>query len=110
MLFRSRLFDAALLAAAAFFSFFAVAAYALAPKNEADAVAVIFAPWTGAADAVGLAVNAGGRFVRFGAFEFIAVIEPEIDDYTSRVRANGAWLVANPRALAACLERVTGRR
>ncbi len=94
----------------AFISFAAVAAVALAPKQGAGGVAVVFAPWTGATEAFGLAVGAGGRFIRFGAFDFIAVIEPEAADYITRARANGAWLIADPKALAACLNAVAGKR
>ena len=110
MFFRIRYFDIGLISAAAVFSFAAVAAMALAPKKDSEAVAVIFAPWTGAADVFGLAVGPGGRFVRFGAFDFIAVVEPNAADYNTRVRANGAWLIADPKALAACLNAVAGRR
>ncbi len=96
--------------AAAFFSFATVAAVALAPKQNSDGVAVVFAPWTGATEAFGLAVGAGGRFIRFGAFDFIAVIEPEAADYITRARVNGAWLIADPKALAACFDAVARRR
>lgn len=88
---------------AALFSFAFVAANALAPKDERSGVAVIFAPWMGSTQTLSLAVEPGGRFVRFGAFEFIAVVEPEAADYAARVRTNGAWFVADPAALAACL-------
>jgi hypothetical protein len=99
-----------LLTALAFFSFAAAASMMLAPKQGSNSVAVIFAPWTGATDAFGLAVGSGGRFIRYGAFDFIAIIEPEDASYSTRARANGAWLIADPKALAACLNAVTGRR
>lgn len=101
---RFRWFDAALLTAAAFFSFASIAALVLAPKNESAGVAVVFAPWTNASEVLSRSVEEGGRFVRFGAFDFIAVIEPETSDYATRMRMNGAWFVADPAALAACLK------
>lgn len=101
---RFRWFDAALLGAAALLSMSAAAAMALAPKRDAAGVAVIFAPWTAAEDSLSRAVGAGGRFVRFGGLEFVAVVEPEAPDYAARARANGAWLIADPVALAACLK------
>lgn len=64
----------------------------------------MFAPWTSASEALSRATAPGGRFVRFGAFDFIAVVEPEAGGYAERVRANGAWLLADPMALAACLK------
>jgi hypothetical protein len=99
-----RLLDAALLTTAAFFSFAFVAANALAPKDERSGVAVIFAPWTDAAQTLSRAIEPGGRFVRFGAFEFVAIVAPEAADYSVRARANGAWFIADPAALAACLK------
>lgn len=100
---RFRWFDASLLLVTAFFSVVLVGVVSLAPKDNVAGVAVIFAPWTNASEAMTLSVEAGGRFVRFGAFDFIAVIEPERGDYASRARAGGAWLLADPVALAACL-------
>lgn len=101
---RFRWFDAALLTVAAFFSFASIAVAVLAPKNESAGVAVVFAPWTSASEVLSRSVEEGGRFVRFGAFDFIAVIEPSTENYAQRVRANGAWFVADPAALAACLK------
>lgn len=101
---RFRWFDALLLSAAAFLSVVAVAAMTLAPKDGATGVAVIFAPWTAAQETMTRAVEPGARFVRFGAFDFIAVVEPERGRYPQDVRANGAWLVADPAVLAACLK------
>ncbi|MBK8008233.1 MAG: hypothetical protein IPK23_07200 [Rhizobiales bacterium] len=100
---RPRWFDVALLTAAALFSFGLVAAMSLAPKKESTGVAVIFAPWTSAREALALAAEAGGRFVRFGAYDFIAIIETEDHDYARRAREKGAWFVADPAALAACM-------
>jgi len=44
------------------------------------------------------AVEAGGRFVRYGAFPFIVVIMPETPITFRESRATGALLVADPRA------------
>lgn len=101
---RFRWFDTLLLGAAAFFSFGIVAAMSLAPKADSEGVAVIFAPWTSASETMTRATEAGGLFVRFGAFDFIAVVEPLGRDYSARLR--GAWLLADPAALAACLKPV----
>ena len=99
-----RWFDAALLGAAAFFSFGIATAIALAPKTGSAGIAVIFAPWTNARDAISQSARAGGRFVRFGAFDFIAVIQPESESFSRNVRVQGAWFIADPSALAACLK------
>jgi hypothetical protein len=87
----------------AFASIVAVATFSIAPKQNTSAVAVIFSPWTDAAEAMSRSVESGGRFVRFGAFDFIAIVEPESGEYARRVRDAGAWLLADPVTLAACL-------
>jgi hypothetical protein len=74
----------------------------LAPRDPADGVAVIFAPWTDARAALTRAVEAGGRFVRYGGYDFIVVVIPDAPDYVSRINAAGALLVVDPEALAAC--------
>lgn len=102
-----RWFDATLILAAAIFSFGVVAALTLAPRKNADGLAVVFAPWTSAADTFSRSTKQGGRFVRFGAFDFIAVVEPGDDGYSRRVREHGAWFIADPAALAACLKPIT---
>ena len=104
---RSRPFvDGILIVGFALASFCAVARIALEPRDPASGVAVVFAPWTSQEDALARAVEAGGRFVRYGAFPFIVVIVPETADYLSRIASDGAVLVADPRALAACLPSV----
>jgi hypothetical protein len=107
---RIRWFDAALIFTAAVCSFGAAAAVALAPKKNADGIAVVFAPWTSAAESFARSTEQGGRFVRFGTFEFIAVVEPVDGDYSGRVRKNGAWFVADPAALAACLKPIAAKK
>lgn len=106
---RVRWFDAALIGLASIISVVAVATLILSPKDDGEGVAVIFAPWTSASDALVRAVEPGGRFVRFGAFDFIAVVKPSRADYEARVRSAGAWLIADPAALAACLKPFTAK-
>lgn len=101
---RFRWFDGLLLSFAALASFVTITAMTLAPKSDTDGVAVIFSPWTDAAEAMSRSVEAGGRFVRFGAFGFIAIVEPASSEYARFARMHGAWLLADPSALAACLK------
>jgi hypothetical protein len=75
----------------------------LVPNNPASGVAVVYAPWTAANETMVRAVSAGARFVRFGGFQFIAVVMPERPDYVEQVMKGSAWLVVDPQALAACL-------
>lgn len=83
-------------------------AIGLSSRDEANGVAVIFAPWTDAAETLSRAVEPGGRFVRFGGFSFIAVVMPAGKNYAAAVRRNGAWFLADPKQLAACLRPIAG--
>ena len=49
------------------------------------------------------AVSAGARFVRFGGFDFIAIVMPEQPDYVENVLADSALLAVDPQVLAGCL-------
>ncbi len=95
-------FDAALIALLAIASLFAVARIGLAPRDPANGVAVVFVPWTSAGATLARATDPGSRFVRYGGFPFIAVVIPERADYSARVLGEGALLVLDPQALAAC--------
>lgn len=75
----------------------------LVPNNPTSGVAVVYAPWTAANETMVRAVSAGARFVRFGGFQFIAVVMPERPDYVEQAMKGSAWLVVDPQALAACL-------
>lgn len=75
---------------------------ALKPAHPETGVAVIYAPWIGFDDAFRRSVDAGSRFVRGGAVSFIVVVVPEDGGFEQRVRAGGAWMLADPVALAGC--------
>jgi len=75
----------------------------LLPSNPAAGVAVVYAPWTAADETMARAVGAGARFVRFGGFDFIAIVMPDGPDYVDRVLAGSAILAVDPQVLAACL-------
>ena len=79
------------------------ARFALAPRAPELGVAVIFAPWTSPEQTLVRTVEAGARFVRFGGPGFVAVAIPDDRDYPARARAAGAWLVVDPKVVAACL-------
>ena len=100
--------DAGLLACLSLGALYAGARIGLMPSDPAKGVAVIFAPWTAADQALSRAVDSGGRFVRYGGLPFIAIIVPDNAEYSQRMLDAGAWLVVDPQALAACLP--TGSR
>jgi hypothetical protein len=108
--FRSRLslllpraFDVALVAILAIVGFVAVLRIGLQPSDPVAGVAVIYAPWTPADETMHRAVGAGARFVRFGGFDFIAIVMPDGPGYVDRVLAGSALLAVDPQVLAACL-------
>jgi len=96
--------DLGLIAILALASFAAILRVGLAPANPGAGVAVIYAPWTTADQTMIRAVGAGARFVRFGGFDFIAIVMPERPDYVARVLAGPALLAVDPQVLAGCLE------
>jgi hypothetical protein len=99
----SRALDAAVITSVAVASLYGAARIGLEPRDPMRGVGVIFAPWTGADAAIVRAVEAGGRFVRFGGLPFIVVVEPERADYLDRIKAAGAFLIVDPLVITACL-------
>jgi hypothetical protein len=95
--------DIGILSAISGAALIATTALLAAPPSPDSGVAVIFSPWTPADEALSQSSAAGGRFVRFGAFPFIAVVVPDDDGYVDRVLRRGAWFALDPAALAACL-------
>jgi hypothetical protein len=99
--------DGGLLTCLSLGALYAVARAELTPRDPTQGVAVVFAPWTTADETLSQAVEGGGRFVRFGALPFIAVVIPDDVKYPNRMLDAGAWLVVDPLALAACLPPVS---
>lgn len=102
-LFEFRLLDLWLIAILAVGSFAAILRIGLLPANPGAGVAVIYAPWTTADQTMLRSVSAGARFVRFGGFDFIAIVIPEQPDYVERVLTGSALLAVDPQVLAGCL-------
>lgn len=82
---------------------YATARAELAPRDPQRGVAVIYAPWATPESVLARTVAAGGRFVRFGGRDFIAIAISDDQDYSARVLAGGALLVVDPKVIAACL-------
>lgn len=94
--------DASLLMCLSTGALYAGARTGLTPQDPVQGVAVVFAPWTPANQTLSQAVAGGGRFVRFGGLPFIAIVIPDDAKYQDRMFGAGAWLLVDPRALAAC--------
>jgi hypothetical protein len=101
-----RVFDTAIMAAVSLAAMYPAAHGALRPASFDAGVAVIYAPWIGFDDAFRQSVAAGARFVRGGALPFIVVVLPDDADFERRVRAGGAWMLADPVALAGCFNAI----
>jgi hypothetical protein len=88
-------------------SFLGTATLSLRPSDDAGApVAAVFPPWWSAEHSFAAALS-GGAIVRDGAWSNILVVKPEDRDAARRLYAAGAWLLLDPKALAACLKEKT---
>jgi hypothetical protein len=100
--FRTFGFDVAVIAAVAMVGTTATAWTMLASSPDAPTVAVMFAPWTPAEQAMLRAAEAGGRIVGFGLLTSIVIVAPEHPDYARDVAEGGAWLVADAARTGGC--------
>jgi hypothetical protein len=86
-------------------SFLGTAWLGLRPESGAGApVAAVFPPWWNSERVFAAAASTGGAIVREGAWENILVLNSASADLPRRLRAAGAWLLLNPKALDACLK------
>ena len=88
-------------------SWLMVAALSLAPRPDADVVAVVFPPWWDEGRALLTAASTGAAIIRSGALPTILVVQPADRDGRARLRRAGAWLVLDPQALGGCLSSTT---
>ena len=103
-----RWLDGLLILAAALTGLYGAARLGLTPRDPAAGVGVVFAPWVSESSAFARATATGARFVRFGGAPFIVVVVPETPDYIAQISADGAVLIVDPQALAACLRLFSG--
>ncbi len=84
--------------------FFAVAALwqTIGPFEASGARAVVFAPWLGRSDVWERVVAADGRITREGRWPFLVVVEPNVADFSDRIRRLGAWMELNPKIATDC--------
>jgi hypothetical protein len=84
----------------------------LAPAQAVGgrSVAVLFAPWVTADSAMQRVAAAGARIVRFGAWPFIVIAEPDNVDFEQRIVTAGALVTLDPIALAACFKPTGAKR
>jgi hypothetical protein len=73
------------------------------PKAPAGPVAALFPPWWRARDAFDGAAAAGAAIVRTGAWPTLLVVTSPDPRLEAHLRAAGALLLLDPRALGGCL-------
>jgi hypothetical protein len=75
---------------------------ALLAEPSAGPVAAMFPPWWDATRSVSAAAQ-GGSVLRFGAVDFIVLVDPGDPNGRRRLRRAGAWLLLNPHGVAGCV-------
>jgi hypothetical protein len=77
----------------------------MAPGDDESApVAALFPLWWGADRAFLAAAAAGGSVVREGAVSSLLVAQSSEPGFRRKLHAAGAWLLLDPKAIAACLK------
>jgi hypothetical protein len=80
----------------------AVAALSLQVPAGAEVVAVAFPIWWSTRQVMMGAASADASIVRTTAVPSLLVVRPGERDGMARLRQAGAWLIVDPRAIAAC--------
>jgi hypothetical protein len=84
-------------------SVIALGAVSVQPRADEATVAVLFPPWWSPPAVFGAAAAAGADVIRATAIPSLLVLRPAADrDGWARLRAAGAWLALDPKAVAAC--------
>jgi hypothetical protein len=97
-----RSFDAVLFLAAAALLPALVLRVQSPPADPSAGVALIYPPWTAAAEAAAKATAAGATLMRFGVADFIVVVRADDPTAVGRMLRDGAWLAIDPRASGLC--------
>ena len=71
--------------------------------DEAAPVAVVFPVWWGTDRSLSATLEAGGVVVREGGLSSLLVAQSSEPGFRRKLRAAGAWLLLDPKAIAACL-------
>ena len=83
----------------------AVAALSLQVPAGAEVVAVAFPIWWSTRQVMLGAASADASIVRTTAVPSLLVVRPGERDGMARLRQAGAWLIVDPRAIAACFSK-----
>ena len=72
------------------------------PDQDDRTLALVFAPWTSARDAMAHIGASDSAIVRMGRYSFIVVVRPLSEDRLTTVTKAGAWFAMKPGLLAGC--------
>jgi hypothetical protein len=71
-------------------------------KDAKKQFAVIYAPGTSPVESVQKLIRAGGKPVRYGAFDFIIIGATKDRNFSESAYRHGAWLVFDPAIKGSC--------
>ncbi|WP_028467523.1 hypothetical protein [Nisaea denitrificans] len=83
-------------------TFFIAGLMLTAPVAPGQAVAAIFPPWLNKTEILGAVSTAGGRMLRHGGIDSVALVRLETPDDVQRLKHAGAWAVVAPAGLFGC--------
>ncbi len=76
---------------------------ATAPPTDGRPVAAVFGPGLTLAETIARVGPTGATIVRTGGLDNIVIVQSDDPALVQHLRAAGAWLIVDPRAVAACL-------
>ncbi|WP_323796942.1 hypothetical protein [Nisaea sp.] len=72
------------------------------PVAAGQTAAAIFPPWLNKTEILGAVSAAGGRMLRHGGIDSVALVRLETPDDAQQLKHAGAWAVVAPAALFGC--------
>ncbi|MEO9901411.1 hypothetical protein [Nisaea sp.] len=72
------------------------------PVAPGQAVAAIFPPWLNKTEILGAVATTGGRMLRHGGIDSVALVRLETPEDIQQLKHAGAWAVVAPAGLFGC--------
>tara|TARA_E500000305_G_scaffold11457_1_gene7863 strand:- start:256 stop:600 length:345 start_codon:yes stop_codon:yes gene_type:complete len=73
------------------------------PVTRGEAIAAVFPPWLNKSEILGAVSVAGGRMLRHGGVQSVALVRLDSPDAVQRLKNAGAWAVVAPAGLFGCV-------
>jgi hypothetical protein len=90
-------------------SWIVIAIISLQPRPGAEVVAVLFPPAWNSQQVFSAIAASEAALVRMTGLTSIVVVRPSDHQGMTRLRQAGVWLAIDPRAIASCVDLITGR-